>query len=43
MNSIEITSGKIYVEGKETTDPTLIGLALLDIIEQSKETTLKVA
>lgn len=30
---IEVKSGQIFVNGKLTTDPTLIGYALLDIAE----------
>jgi hypothetical protein len=30
---IEIKKNKVYVNGKKTTDPTLIGLAVLDSIE----------
>jgi len=31
---ILIKEGKIFVEGKETNDPALIGLALLDFVEE---------
>lgn len=31
---IKVDNGRIFVEGKETTDPTLIGYALIDAVEQ---------
>lgn len=34
---IEIANGRVFVEGKETVDPLLIGYAVLDAIES--ETT----
>lgn len=33
---IEIKDGKVYIEGKETTDPTYIGFAVLDWAEEHK-------
>ena len=30
---IEIINGRVFVEGKETVDPTLIGYAVLDAAE----------
>ena len=33
---LEIKDGKIYVEGVETIDPELIGMAFLDFAEQMK-------
>ena len=30
---IEIVNGRVFVEGKETIDPTLIGYAMLDFAE----------
>lgn len=30
---IEISNGRVFVEGKETVDPVLIGYAVLDAIE----------
>lgn len=32
---IEIVNGRIFVEGKETVDPVLIGYAVLDLAENS--------
>lgn len=40
--NLKIENGKVFVEGKETTDPTLIGLAVLDMAE-SQEPILEVA
>lgn len=34
---IEIKNGIVLVDGIATQDPTLIGYALLDFVEQSKE------
>lgn len=39
---IEIVNGKIFVEGKETVDPTLIGYALLDFAENQDNDGLKI-
>lgn len=33
---ITIVKNKVFVEGKETKDPTLIGLAILDALESKK-------
>lgn len=33
---ITIVNNQVFVEGKQTTDPTLIGLALLDALESKK-------
>lgn len=33
---IEIKDGKVLVEGEETTNPELIGYAVLDLAEQIK-------
>jgi hypothetical protein len=40
IKMLEIRNSKIFVEGRQTTDPTLIGLALLDLIEE-KETIMQ--
>lgn len=32
---IQISNGKVIIDGKHTTDPTLIGYALLDAAENS--------
>lgn len=37
MTEINIVNGKIYVNGKLTSDPTLIGYAVLDIAENKKD------
>ena len=34
---IKVIKTKVYVQGKATTDPTLIGLAVLDSLESNKE------
>ena len=34
---LQINNNKVFVNGKETTDATLIGLAFLDIAETLKE------
>lgn len=39
---IEIVNGKIYVDNKETTNPELIGLALIDFAESVKNYKVKV-
>jgi len=39
---IEIVNGKVYVDEKETVDPTLIGYAILDFAENSKKESMKV-
>lgn len=33
---IEIVNGRVFVEGKETVDPTLIGYAVLDAAEDNQ-------
>lgn len=33
---IEIKDGRIFVEGKETTDPELIGYSMLDFAESTQ-------
>jgi len=33
--SVEIVNGRVFVEGKETVDPSLIGYAVLDAAENS--------
>jgi hypothetical protein len=39
---IEIVNGKIYIDKSETTDPELIGLALIDFAESVKNYKVKV-
>lgn len=39
---IEIVNGRVFVEGKETVDPTLIGLALLDFAESIEKDGMKI-
>lgn len=34
---LQIKNNKVFVNGKETTDATLIGLAFLDVAETLKE------
>lgn len=34
---ITIVNNQVFVEGKKTTDPTLIGLAILDAIESKQD------
>ena len=34
---ITIVNNQIFVQGKQTTDPTLIGLALLDAVESKQD------
>ena len=34
---IEIINGRIFIDGKETVDPTLIGYALLDFAETTQQ------
>jgi len=34
---ITIANNKVFVQGKQTTDPTLIGLAMLDAIELKQD------
>lgn len=38
---IEIINGRIFIEGKETTNPELIGYALIDFAESSQEDNFK--
>ena len=37
MTIVEIKAGTITVNGKITTDPTLIGLAILDVADEQKD------
>jgi hypothetical protein len=39
---IEIVNGRVFVEGVETTDPTLIGLAVLDFAETQENDNIKI-
>lgn len=39
---IEIVNGRIFFEGKETNDPTLIGYALLDFAESTQGDALSI-
>jgi hypothetical protein len=39
---IEIVNGRVFVEGKETVDPTLIGYALLDFAESQENDGMKI-
>lgn len=39
---IEIVNGRVFVEGKETTDPTLIGCAVLDFAESQENDGIKI-
>ncbi len=39
---IEIVNGRVFVEGKETIDPTLIGYAMLDFAETTKQDILSI-
>lgn len=41
-NMIEITNGIILIDGVETTNPELIGLALLDFAEEQKKDSSKI-
>lgn len=34
---IEIINGRIFIDGKETTNPELIGYALIDFAESSQQ------
>jgi len=38
---IETLNGRIFIEGKETVDPVLIGYAILDLVENSKSFQIK--
>lgn len=37
---IVISNGKIYINGEETKDPTLIGYAVLDLLETIKDNNI---
>lgn len=39
---IEICNGRVFVEGVETVDPTLIGYALLDFAENNDKSKIKI-
>lgn len=39
---IEILNGRVFVEGRETVDPTLIGYALLDFAESQENDGMKI-
>lgn len=39
---IEIVNGRVFVEGRETIDPTLIGLAVLDYAETQEVDGVKI-
>lgn len=39
---IEIVNGRIFVEGKESVDPTLIGYALIDFAETTENDGLAI-
>lgn len=39
---IEIVNGRVYVDGKETVDPTHIGYAVLDFAETQENDSLKI-
>lgn len=39
---IEIINGKIFIDGKESVDPVLIGYALLDFAETIENDGLKI-
>lgn len=39
---IEICNGRVFVNGKETVDPTLIGYALLDFAESQENDGMKI-
>lgn len=39
---IEIINGRIFIDGKETVDPTFIGYALLDFAENQEDNGLKI-
>lgn len=41
MKSIEIQEGKIFIEGIETSNPTHIGFAVIDLVQQGKEIIIK--
>jgi hypothetical protein len=35
--SLEIKNGQVFIDGEKTTDPTLIGYAVLDFAENTTE------
>ena len=39
---IEIVNGHIFVNGKETVDPVLIGYAMLDFAENMEKDSMKI-
>ncbi len=39
---IEIVNGRVFVEGKETIDPTLIGYAIIDFAESQENDGSKI-
>jgi hypothetical protein len=39
---IEIVNGRIFINGKETIDPVLIGYAMIDFVESMENDFLKV-
>jgi len=39
---IEIVNGRVFVEGKETVDPTLIGYAVIDFAETQENDGIKI-
>lgn len=41
MKSIEIEQGRIFIEGIETSNPTHIGYAVIDLVQQGKEIIIK--
>jgi len=39
---IEICNGRVYVEGKETVDPIIIGYAVIDFAETQENDDIKI-
>jgi hypothetical protein len=39
---IEICNGRVFIDGKETIDPTLIGYTLLDFAESQENDGMKI-
>lgn len=39
---IEIANGRVFVDGKETVDPALIGYAILDFAESQENDGMKI-
>jgi hypothetical protein len=39
---IEIVNGRVYVDGKETVDPTVIGYAIIDFAETQENDGIKI-